>query len=86
MGQGAMGIGMLGQRQAKTRWANDPVWLHGRSRQDIGQWRVRAFPPDVNQAEGREGRRRAEKGGEGRRRVDRVKKSGVSYVTINDRS
>ena len=32
------------------------------------------------------GQRRAEKGGEGRRRVDRVKKSGVSYVTINDGS
>ena len=26
--QGAMGLGMLGRRQVKPRWANDTVWRH----------------------------------------------------------
>ena len=28
MGQGAMGLEMLGRRQVTPRWENDPVWLH----------------------------------------------------------
>ena len=55
-GQGEMGIGMLGQRQVTPRWENDPVWLHNRSRQESGQGRMRAPSPDINQAEGGEGR------------------------------
>ena len=56
MGQGDMGIGILGRIQLTPRWENDPVWLHGGSRRDSGQGQVRAPPPDGNQAEGREGR------------------------------
>ena len=68
MGKGATGIGMLGRRQVKPRWENDPVWLHDRSRQESGQGQVRSpHPPDGNQA----------KGGEGRIRAERVKKNGV---------
>ena len=66
-----MGIGIPGWRQVTPRWANDPVWLHGGSRREIGQGLVRAPPP----------RRRS---GGGQRRVERVKKSRVAYVTIND--
>ena len=56
MGQGAMGLGMLGQRQVTTRWANEPVWLHVGSRQESGQGRVRAPPPPYgNHVEGGEG-------------------------------
>ena len=33
MGQGDMGIGIMGQRQVTPRWVNDPMWLHGRVRQ-----------------------------------------------------
>ena len=84
MGQGDMGLEMLGRRQVTPRWEKYPVWLHNKSRKDSGQGRVRAPPPDGNQAEGGEGRRRAEKGGEGRRRAERVKKSGLSCVIIND--
>ena len=56
MGQGAMGLGMLGLRQVMPRYANDPVWLHDRIRQESGQGRVRASPPERNQAGGGEGR------------------------------
>ena len=28
MGQGEMGLGILGQRQVTPMWANDPVWLY----------------------------------------------------------
>ena len=56
MGHGWMGLFMLGQRQVVPRWANDPVWLHIGSRQESGQGRVRAPPPEGNKAEGREGR------------------------------
>ena len=56
MGQGGMGLGMLGRRQATTRWENDPVWMHDRSRQESGQGQVQA-PPQT------EIRRRADKGG-----------------------
>ena len=55
MGQGDMGIGILGRIQLTPRWENDPVWLHGGSIQDSFQGQVRA-PPYGNQAEGREGR------------------------------
>ena len=66
MGQGAMCLGMLGRIQVTPRWANGPVWLHNGSRREIGEGRVRSPPPpDRNQAEGREGRIRAEKGGAG---------------------
>ena len=58
MGQEVMGHGMLGRRQVTSRWANDPVWLNDRSRQESGQGRVQA-PPQT------EIRRRAEKGGAG---------------------
>ena len=85
MGQGEMGIRMLGRIQVTSRWANDPVWLHA-GRREIGQGRVREPPPDGNQVEGGEGRIRAEKGGEGRRRAEQVKKNRVAYVTINDRA
>ena len=44
IGQGAMVIGVLGRRQVMTRWENDPVWLHGGSRREIGQGQVQAPP------------------------------------------
>ena len=25
---GDMGLGMLGRRQVKPRWVNDPLWIH----------------------------------------------------------
>ena len=57
MGQGKMGLGILGQRKVTPRWVNDPVWLHGGSKLESGQGRVWAPPsPDGNQAEGGEGR------------------------------
>ena len=28
MGQGEMGLGMMGIRQVTPRWENDTVWLH----------------------------------------------------------
>ena len=65
MGKGARGLGVLGQRQVTTRWANDTVWLHNGSRRDSGQGRVRA-PPQT------EIRRMAEKGREGQIRLRRV--------------
>ena len=69
-----MGIGMLGRRQVTPRWADDPVWMQDGSRQEIGQGRVRVPPPpDGNQVEGGEGRRRAEKGGEGQSGLRRVR-------------
>ena len=52
MGQGEMGLGMLGWRQVITRWANDHVWMYHGSRQESGQGRVQAPPLEVNQAEG----------------------------------
>ena len=60
MGQGAMGIGMLGRMQVTPRWANDTVWLHNRSRQESDQGRVWAPPPPQTEI-----RRREEKGGDG---------------------
>ena len=59
MGQGSMGIGIMGWIQVTPRWTNDPVWLHNRSRREIGQGQVwpPPPPPDGNQAEGREGQR-----------------------------
>ena len=74
MGKGARGLGVLGQRQVTPRWANDTVWMHNGSRRESVQGRVRAPPPDGNQAEG----------GEGQRRSDKVKKSRDAYVTLND--
>ena len=59
MGQGEMGLGIMGWRQLTHGWANDPVWLHDGSRQESGQGRVQAPPPP------REIRWRAEKGGAG---------------------
>ena len=57
MGQGEMGLGIMGWRQVTHRWANDPVWLHDGSRRESGQGRVQAPPPpEGNQVEGREGR------------------------------
>ena len=70
MGKGVMGLGMLGRRYVTPRWVNDPVWLHDRSRQESGQGRVRAPP--------------RRKSGRRRRRVERVNKSGVAYITINN--
>ena len=52
-GAGSDGSGILRQREVTPRWENDPVWLHGGSRQDSGQGRVREPPPEVNKAEGR---------------------------------
>ena len=79
MGKGARGLGVLGQRQVTPRWPNDPMWLHNGSRWESGQGRVRA-PPQT------EIRRRADKGGEGRRRAEKVKKSRDDYVTLNNGS
>ena len=76
-GEGARGLGVLGQRQVTPRWANDTVWLHNGSRRESVQGRVRA-PPQT------EIRRRADKCGEGWRRADKVKKSRDAYVTLND--
>ena len=73
MGQGAMGLGMLGRRQVTPRWVNDPVWLHNGSRRDSGQGRMRAPPP-----RGKPGR--------GRRREEQVNNISVAYVTINNRA
>ena len=56
MRQKVMGLRMLGQRQVTPRWGNDPVWLYDRIRRDSGQGQVRAYPLDINQAEGGEGR------------------------------
>ena len=44
MGQGAMGLGILGRRHVTPGWANNSVWLHGGSRQESGQGRVQAPP------------------------------------------
>ena len=62
IGQGAMGIGIMGGRQVTPRWENDPVWLHDGSIREHGQGRVREQPP------------RGKSGG-GQRRVERVKKN-----------
>ena len=59
MGQGAIGLGMLGRRQVTPRWANDPVWKNSGSRQESGQGRLQEPPPQ------KEIRRRSEKGGAG---------------------
>ena len=56
MGQGDMGLGMLGRRQVTPRWANNPVWLNNGRRQESGQGRVRAPHPEGNHAEVGEGR------------------------------
>ena len=45
MGQGAMGLGMMGRRQVTPRWENDPVWLHKGRIQESGQGQVQAPPP-----------------------------------------
>ena len=57
MGQGAMGLGMMRRGKVTPRWENDTVWLHGGSRRESGQGRVRAPPPPQGgyQAEGGEG-------------------------------
>ena len=73
MDQGAMGLGMLGQRQVTPRWANDTVCLHAGSRQESGQGQLRAPPP----------RRKSEGGW---RKEETVKKSRVAHVTIHDGS
>ena len=52
MGQVEMGLGLLGWIQVTPMWENDLVWLHNGSRRESGQGRVRAPPPDGNQAEG----------------------------------
>ena len=70
VGQVEMGLGMLGRRQVTPRWMNDPVWLHDQSRKESGQGWFR-HPP-------------RRKSGRGRKRVERVKKSRIAYVTIND--
>ena len=72
MRQGLMGIGIPGRRQVTPRWAIDPVWLYGVSRQESGQGQVQAPPPPRR------------KSGGGRRSPNWVNKSGVAYVTIND--
>ena len=36
MGEGAMGLGILGQIQVTARWENDLVWLYNGSREEIG--------------------------------------------------
>ena len=56
MGQGEMGIGMLGWRQVIPRWENDPVWLHKVIIRESVQGRLQE-PPKT------EIRRKAEKGG-----------------------
>ena len=66
MGKGARSIGVLGQIQVTTRWANDTVWLHNGSRRESGQGPVRE-PPQT------EIRLRAEKGREGQRRAEKVR-------------
>ena len=58
MEQRAMVPGMLGWRQVKPRWANNPLWLHDGSRQESGQGRMQADPQ-------MEIRQRSEKGGAG---------------------
>ena len=58
MGQGEMGLGMLGRIQVIPKWENDPVCIHNGSIQESGQWQVRA-PPQYRI------RRRAEKCGAG---------------------
>ena len=59
MGQGVIGIGMLGRRQMTPRWVNDPVWMHTESTRESGYGRAQATPPpEGNQAEGGEGRSR----------------------------
>ena len=65
MGQGAMGLGMLGWRQVMPRWENDNAWLHDGSRRESDQGRVRAPPP-------------RRKSGGGRRIAERVKKNGLA--------
>ena len=64
MGQGVMGLGMLIWRQVTPWWANDPLWLNGRSRGESGQWQVRAPNP------------RGKSGG-GQRKAERFKNDGL---------
>ena len=52
MGQGEMGLSMLGRKQVTPRWANDPMLLQDGSRWESDQGRVRAPPPEGNQVEG----------------------------------
>ena len=65
IGQGAMGLGILGWRQVTPRWSNDPVWLHDGSRWESSQGRVQASPPQ-------------RKSGVGQRRAEQVKKNVVA--------
>ena len=65
MGQGAMGIEILGRRQVTPRWENDPVWLHGGIRWESGQGRLWHPPPRV-------------KSGVGRIRAEQAKNNGVA--------
>ena len=65
MGQGEMGLGIMGQRKMTPRWENDPVWLHDGIIRESGQGRVWAPPPRG-------------KSGLGWRRVERVNKNGVA--------
>ena len=58
MGQGLMGIRMMGRRKVMPMWENDPVWLHDRIRRESGQGRV-WVPPQT------EIRQRSEKGRSG---------------------
>ena len=45
MGQGAMGLGILGRIQVKPRWENDSLWLHDGRIRESGQGRVWVPPP-----------------------------------------
>ena len=46
MGQGEMGLSMLGRRQVTCSWSNDPVWLNDGIRQGSGPGRVQT-PPQI---------------------------------------
>ena len=60
MGQGEMGLRMLGRRQVTPRWANDSVWLNDGRGKENGQGRIQALPD-----------RNLEKVGEGRSELRR---------------
>ena len=45
MNQGEMVLGMLGLRQVKSRWANDPVCLQNGIIRESGQGKVQAPTP-----------------------------------------
>ena len=71
MGQGEMGIGILGRRKMTLRWANYPVLMHDRVYGRVARGGCVHPPP-------------SRKIGGGWRRSEWVKKSRVSYVTINN--